>query len=48
MVKLKIAEALTGKSIVLIPTGASGVSLNRLDVNQLVETLIAQEAAKPD
>jgi regulator of protease activity HflC (stomatin/prohibitin superfamily) len=44
MVKLKVAEALTGKQIVLIPSGANGVSLNKLDVNELVRSLIAQEA----
>jgi regulator of protease activity HflC (stomatin/prohibitin superfamily) len=48
-VKLKIAEALAGKSIVLIPGGSgSGVSLNKLDVNQLVQSLLAQEAAKSE
>ena len=46
-VKLKIAEALTGKSIVLIPGGGgTGVSLNKLDVNQLVQSILAQEATK--
>ncbi len=48
-VKLKIAEALSGKSIVLIPGGAgSGVALNKLDVNQLVQSMLAQEATKPE
>ncbi len=48
-VKIKVAEALTGKSIVLIPSGAgSGVALNRLDVNRLVESIIAQEAREGD
>jgi len=46
-VKLKVAEALTGKSIVLIPGGAgNGVALNKLDVNQLVESVLAREAAE--
>jgi regulator of protease activity HflC (stomatin/prohibitin superfamily) len=44
MVKIKIAEALNGKAIVLIPGGASGVGLNKLDVNQLIESVIAGEA----
>ncbi len=43
-VKLKVAEALAGKSIVLLPSGANGVALNKLDVNELVKSLIAQEA----
>jgi regulator of protease activity HflC (stomatin/prohibitin superfamily) len=47
MVKLRIAEALDGKSIVLVPGGASGVGLNKLDVNKLVETTAAQEATAP-
>jgi regulator of protease activity HflC (stomatin/prohibitin superfamily) len=44
MVKIKIAEALSGKAIVLIPGGASGVGLNKLDVNQLIDSVIAGEA----
>jgi regulator of protease activity HflC (stomatin/prohibitin superfamily) len=38
MVKLKIAEALDGKSIVLVPVGTAGTSFNKLDVNKLVDT----------
>jgi regulator of protease activity HflC (stomatin/prohibitin superfamily) len=48
MVKLRIAEALDGKSIVLVPGGQSGVGLNKLDVNRLVETSAAQEATKDE
>jgi regulator of protease activity HflC (stomatin/prohibitin superfamily) len=44
MVKLRIAEALDGKQIVLVPGGATGVGLNKLDVNKLVDTAAAQEA----
>jgi regulator of protease activity HflC (stomatin/prohibitin superfamily) len=45
MVKLKIAEAMQGKTIILIPTGGdSGVGVNRVDVNKLVDTILAQEA----
>ena len=44
MVKLKVAEALAGKSIVLIPGGASGIGLNKLDVNKLVESSMVQES----
>jgi hypothetical protein len=46
MVKLKIAEALEGKSVVMIPGGASGIGLNKLDVNKLIESATVQEAAK--
>ncbi len=37
MVKLKVAEALEGKSIVLVPGGQAGAAFNRLDVNKLVD-----------
>jgi hypothetical protein len=37
MVKLKVAEALEGKSIVLVPSGQAGAAFNRLDVNKLVD-----------
>lgn len=37
MVKLKVAEALEGKSIVLVPAGTAGAAFNRLDVNKLVD-----------
>jgi hypothetical protein len=42
MVKLRIAEALEGKSIVLVPGGANGIGLNKLDVNKLVESSALQ------
>jgi regulator of protease activity HflC (stomatin/prohibitin superfamily) len=48
MVKLKVAEALDGKSIVLIPGGQSGVGLQKLDVNRLVESDIVQESKADD
>jgi regulator of protease activity HflC (stomatin/prohibitin superfamily) len=38
MVKLKIAEALEGKSIVLVPVGTAGSAFNKMDVNKLVDT----------
>jgi regulator of protease activity HflC (stomatin/prohibitin superfamily) len=48
-VKIRIAEALAGKSIVLIPGGgSSGLSLNRLDVNRLIESIVAEESRKED
>jgi hypothetical protein len=51
MVKLRIAEALEGKSLVLIPAGAPGATFNRLDVNKLLDTFKdeppAQSAQSP-
>ena len=38
MVKLKIAEALDGKTILLVPSGASGAAFNKMDVNKLIDT----------
>jgi len=43
MVKLRIAEALQDKPIVIVPAG-SGANLQRLDVNKLIETMVGQEA----
>src|SRR5262249_41942643 len=37
MVKLKVAEAIDGKAIVLVPTGQAGAAFNRLDVNKMVD-----------
>jgi regulator of protease activity HflC (stomatin/prohibitin superfamily) len=37
MVKLKIAEALQGKSLILIPAATAGSTLNRLDMNKLID-----------
>ena len=45
MVKLRVAEALDGKQIILVPGGQSGVGINKLDINKLVEQAIANEAA---
>ena len=39
MVKLKIAEALKGKRIVLIPMGAGGFNLQKTDINALLTTM---------
>ncbi len=44
MVKLRVAEALQGKSIVLIPGGQSGIGLHKLDVNRLIESAVANDA----
>lgn len=46
MVKLKIAQALQGKRIVLVPTG-KGANLQTLDVNQLLTARAAQQVSKP-
>ena len=46
MVKLRIAEALAGKDIVLVPSSAQGVGVNKLDVNKLIESAAVQEEAK--
>jgi regulator of protease activity HflC (stomatin/prohibitin superfamily) len=47
IVKLKIAEALAGKHIILIPSGGpSGVGINKLDVNALIRQATADEAGK--
>ncbi|MBL8938636.1 MAG: hypothetical protein JNM69_28970 [Archangium sp.] len=45
MVKLKIAEALQGKRLVMIPTG-KGANLQTLDVNELITVKAAQKATK--
>ncbi|MDB4981325.1 MAG: hypothetical protein JWM82_2077 [Myxococcales bacterium] len=37
MVKLKVAEALDGKSILLVPGGASGAGFNKMDINKLID-----------
>src|SRR5204862_7276575 len=47
MVKIKIAEALEGKSIVLIPVGTAGSAFNKLDVNKLVDTFTEEAKAEP-
>ena len=40
MVKLKIAEALEGKSIVLVPVGTAGSAFNKMDLNKLVDSFM--------
>ena len=39
IVKLKIAEALQGKRIMLLPVSEGGMNLKTTDINQLIETL---------
>ncbi len=48
MVKLKIAEALQGKSIVLVPTGKNGAAVQTIDVNQLIRTYVSNKALPAD
>jgi regulator of protease activity HflC (stomatin/prohibitin superfamily) len=48
MVKLKIAEALDGKSIVLVPGGTNGSAFNKMDVNKLIDTFKDEPAAAQD
>ncbi len=45
MVKLKLAEALEGKRIVLLPTSAAGMDLRTTNVNQLLQTFGARSIA---
>jgi regulator of protease activity HflC (stomatin/prohibitin superfamily) len=45
MVKLKLAEALEGKKILLIPSGGGGIDLKTTNVNRLLETYGAQAIA---
>lgn len=47
MVKLKIAEALKGKRIVLFPMSDGAMSIQRTDVNQFLETMGLQGEAAP-
>lgn len=46
-VKMKIAEALQGKRIVVLPGGEGGASINKLDVNALIGNIVAREATDP-
>ncbi len=39
IVKLRIAEALQGKSIILLPVSEGGMNLKTTNINQLIETL---------
>ena len=46
LVKLKIAEALAGKDILFLPGGKSGVGIQTLNLNQLIQALTAQQAVQ--
>ncbi len=39
IVKLKIAEALEGKRIILLPVSEGGMNLKTTDINRLIEAL---------
>jgi regulator of protease activity HflC (stomatin/prohibitin superfamily) len=43
MVKLRLAEALEGKSIIIVPGGANGLGVNKLDLNKLIQSQIAND-----
>jgi regulator of protease activity HflC (stomatin/prohibitin superfamily) len=45
MVKLKLAEALEGKKILLLPSGGGGIDLKTTNVNRLLEAYGAQALA---
>jgi len=47
MVKLKVAEAIEGKSIVLVPAGQAGTSFNRMDVNKMIDAFKDDVAPSP-
>ena len=46
LVKLRIAEALQGKKIVLLPVSEGGMNLKTTDVNQLIEMMGVRKLAK--
>jgi regulator of protease activity HflC (stomatin/prohibitin superfamily) len=48
MVKLKIAEALDGKALVLLPAATAGATFNRLDMNKLIDAFKDENAAQPE
>lgn len=47
MVKLRIAEALQGKPILILPAGGGG-SIQKLDLNRLIDAMVAQEASRDE
>jgi regulator of protease activity HflC (stomatin/prohibitin superfamily) len=47
MVKLRIAEALQGKQLLFVPSGKGGANLQKLDINQLLASMAAQESLAP-
>lgn len=47
MVKLKIAEALQGKKIMLLPVSEGGMNLKTTDINGLIQTMGVKSLAEP-
>lgn len=46
-IKMRLAKALTGKKIIVVPSGGSGqLSINKLDINELVRAQVARTAAE--
>jgi hypothetical protein len=39
MVKLKIAEAIQGKKIILLPVSEGGMNLKTTNINELIQTM---------
>jgi len=46
-VKLAIARALIGKKIVVLPSGNGAAQFQKLDVNELIRSVMAQDVAAP-
>lgn len=46
-VKLQIAKSLAGKRIVVLPSGGGAGQFQKLDVNDLLKTVMSQEALRP-
>ncbi|MFH1122178.1 MAG: SPFH domain-containing protein [Pseudomonadota bacterium] len=47
LVKLRIAEALQGKQIILLPLSEGGMNLKTTDINQLIQTLGVRSLSGP-
>jgi len=47
MVKLRLAEALAGKTLLFVPTGGGGAQLQTLNLNALLKTYGAEEGETP-
>jgi regulator of protease activity HflC (stomatin/prohibitin superfamily) len=46
-VKLRIAKALEGKKIMILPGGTGAVGLQKVDINDLIRTAMSQEVTQP-
>ncbi|HAA01748.1 MAG TPA: hypothetical protein DCE18_00075, partial [Syntrophobacteraceae bacterium] len=47
LVKLRIAEALQGKRIILLPVSEGGLNLKTTDINRLIETMGIKALSAP-